>query len=399
MQIKLLAFGHLPKFKGGKQHSGLANVAWFIANRLNQMSDTVDVVFCATDVHKSKVEIDGLPVVGWNMPSLAKAALSVPFRTISLLSSLVKLCRTYELPLLRTLSKAILLDDAIKKNSPDFIHLHGCDAAIYIRSGWFKAEKTIVTIHGIHGAEGPKRLSQLEAAVGQLNLKALVFVTSQVSEEWVRTYGQPGSKVIVIPNAYDSSAFYRQAAARKEKGGAKMMYRLVSIGSVSDNKGQSRVVEAIARFQTLTRKYNVEYAIVGDSAENESVKQVLNLANDLGVLIKYIPFLPPNQLRELLWDADFMILPSLKEGFGLVFLESIAAGTPVILPKDLPICQEDEIISSDNAVFLEDASVDSILRFLLEIPQHSFVDADVALSLSDHDWHAVARQYSEILLH
>ena len=178
-----------------------------------------------------------------------------------------------------------------------------------------------------------------------------------------------------------------------------MMYRLVSIGSVSDNKGQSRVVEAIARFQTLTRKYNVEYAIVGDSAENESVKQVLNLANDLGVLIKYIPFLPPNQLRELLWDADFMILPSLKEGFGLVFLESIAAGTPVILPKDLPICQEDEIISSDNAVFLEDASVDSILRFLLEIPQHSFVDADVALSLSDHDWHAVARQYSEILLH
>lgn len=397
MQTKLLAFGHLPKFKGGKQHSGLAAAEWFIAHRLNQMSDTVNVVFCATDVHSPMAEIDGLPVVGWTMPSLAKAALGAPGRTLTLLSALAKLCRSYELPLLRTLSKAIHLDDAIRRYSPDCIHLHGCDAAVYIRSGWFEAEKTIVTIHGIHGAEGPKRLSQLEAAVGQLDLRALVFVTSLVADEWVRTYGQPGSRVVVIPNAYDNSAFYRQAGADKEKGGTKMVYRLASIGSVSDNKGQTRVVEAIARFQQMNYGYDVEYSIVGDSADNAAVKQILNLARDLSVSVQHVPFLPPNQLRELLWDVDFMILPSQKEGFGLVFLESIASGTPVVLPMNLPICQEDGIISSDNSVLLEDASVDAILRFLLELPQHRFLDADVAFSLSKHDWQGVARRYSEIL--
>lgn len=397
MPTKLLAFGHLPKFKGGKQRSGLAAVEWFIAHRMNQMSDTLNVVFCATDVHSPMVKIDGLRVVGWTITSLAWAALSAPGRTIALLSASAKLCRSYELPLLRTLSKVIHLNDTIKKNSPDFLHLHGCDAAVYIRSGWFEAEKTIVTIHGIHGAEGPKRLSQLEASVGKLNLKALVFVTSQVAEEWVRTYGQPESRVVVIPNAYDSSVFYQQAAASKERGGTKKVYQLVSIGSVSDNKGQSRVVEAIARFQQMNRNYNVKYSIVGDSANNPAVKQVSDLARDLGVSVQHVPFLPPDQLRELLWVSDFMILPSRKEGFGLVFLESIASGTPVVLPKHLPICHEDGIISSDNAVFLEDASVDAILSFLLELPHHRFRDADVAFSLSDHDWQAVARQYSEIL--
>lgn len=396
MQTKLLAFGHLPKFKGGKQRSGLAAVEWFIAHRLNQTSDSVNVVFCATDVHSPMVEIDGLPVVGWTMTSLVWAALSAPGRTMALISALAKLCRSYELPLLRTLSKAIHLNDTMKRISPDFIHLHGCDAAVYIRSGRFEAEKTIVTIHGIHGAEGPKRLSKLEATVGKLNLKALVFVTSQVAEEWVRTYGQPKSRVVVIPNAYDSSVFYRPAAAKK-KGGAKMVYRLVSIGSVSDNKGQSRVVEAISRFQQMNPDYSFEYSIIGDSANNAEVKKVLDLASNLDVSVQHVPFLNPDQLREVIWESDFMILPSLKEGFGLVFLESIAAGTPVVLPKHLPICQEDGIISSDNAVFLEDASVDAILRFLLELPQHRFLDADVAFSLSDHDWQAVARQYSGIL--
>jgi len=397
IKIKVLAFGHLPKFKGGNQRSGLANAQWFIANQLNRTDQPVDVVFCATDVHNPRTKIDDLPVIGWTMLSLIKAVLRSPGTTISLLSSLPKLCRSYERPFLRTLFKAILLNDAIRQTSPDYIHLHECEAVVYIRSSSFPPEKTVVTIHGVFGSEGPARMTRLEDTLGKLPLKALAFVTHDNADEWVQTYNQPKAPIAVILNAYDKAAFYPMDTVPEVKGGDKKTYRLVSVGSVTDNKGQVRVVEAIARFHALNKAYEVEYTIVGDNPDKVPVRQVLDLARDADVSLRHVPFLLPDELREVLWGADFMILASLKEGFGLVFLESIASGTPIVLPRHLPICGEDGIVTNRNAVFLKDASADAILEFLLKLPQEQFVDADVASSVTDHDWHAVARQYSDLL--
>lgn len=399
MQIKLLAFGHLPKFKGGKQHSGLANVEWCIAHSLNRLSDSINVVFCATDIHTQMSEIDGLPIVGWSPISLARALVMDPGKTISILLRLPQLCRNHDLPLLRTFFKALLLADAIRQNTPDYIHLHGCESVAYLSLGLFQQDKALVTIHGLIGEDGPEHLMQLEKALGKLQLKSLVFVSKDILAKWIQVYGQPEASTEVVPNAFDKTTFYPPAGTPKQKGGQKKIYNLTTIGSISNNKGQMRVIEAIAKLKSLTAAHAVEYTIVGEGLNPNQTQQMLQKACHSGIKVRHMPFQFPNELRKVLWESDFMILPSMHEGFGLVFLESIASGTPIILPRNLPICREDGLISPKNSIQIEDASVQAILTALLDLPNNSFINTEVALSIAGHDWSDVAERYYQMLSH
>ena len=92
-----------------------------------------------------------------------------------------------------------------------------------------------------------------------------------------------------------------------------------------------------------------------------------------------------------------MILPSASEGYGLVFTESIACGIPVVLPKDLPICEEPHLLSEENSVFLESCASDAIFDFLSKIQSFTFDRKIVADSLPDLSWEKVGLAYCDSL--
>jgi glycosyltransferase involved in cell wall biosynthesis len=78
-----------------------------------------------------------------------------------------------------------------------------------------------------------------------------------------------------------------------------------------------------------------------------------------------IPKLPENELAKLYSMADILLYPSYHEGFGLVVLEAMASGTPVVAFQE-PALME---IAEDAAVFVKPSSlrevaevVDSILN-------------------------------------
>lgn len=398
MSISVLAFGHIPKFRGGQQQSGLANAMWAIAAHMHNSEQDVDLVFCATDIYATSITIDDVPVIGWTKMSLIRAILFGPLQSLRLVSRLMRLCRKYQQPALRTSLRALLLQDAINRTAPNYLHLHGCESVVLLQAGIFDCRKTLVTIHGMFGKEGPEPLARLEAALNRLPVKVLAFVSNDIASEWQATFGASEGKIEVIPNAYDSREFYRNKGAPLAKGGDKGTYRLVSVGSVCDRKGQLRVVDAMARFSKTVTDFSVEYTMVGGSLPDTFVDDVLRRAAEANILAHHIPYLAPGGLRALLWQADYMILPTSNEGFGLVFLESIACGTPVVLPKDLPICKEPEIISSANSVLLESSSADAVLAFLQDLPNHRFADADVAISIPEFTWSAVGQRYRNLLL-
>ena len=92
--------------------------------------------------------------------------------------------------------------------------------------------------------------------------------------------------------------------------------------------------------------------------------------------------------------ADYMILPSSTEGFGLVFLETIACGVPVILPKHLPIVKEQSIIKPEiNALLTEDSSSEAIAKVLMTLNTHCFNHHEVSQTIPGYTWNDIAKQY------
>lgn len=81
------------------------------------------------------------------------------------------------------------------------------------------------------------------------------------------------------------------------------------------------------------RYENIKLVIIGDGRLKKSLEQ---LSLDLGIAdhVNFKGALNPTKVKEELSKADLFVLPSVRESFGLVFIEAIASGLPVIGYKE-----------------------------------------------------------------
>jgi phosphatidylinositol alpha-1,6-mannosyltransferase len=107
---------------------------------------------------------------------------------------------------------------------------------------------------------------------------------------------------------------------------------MVSLCRLVPRKGIDTVLEALpAIFKAVPE---VQYIVAGDGPDRTRLER---LAERLGVtpLVRFLGLVPDDQVAPLLHMADVFVMPAREErpdveGFGLVFLEANACGTPVI---------------------------------------------------------------------
>ncbi|MGZ3823166.1 MAG: glycosyltransferase, partial [Mucilaginibacter sp.] len=108
-----------------------------------------------------------------------------------------------------------------------------------------------------------------------------------------------------------------------------VIFTLTRLASSEQYKGYEQVIKAVSR---LKSKFpGIKYILSGqyDSTEEIRIKDLINLykVNDEVILTG---FLHENELADHFLLSDLFVLPSKKEGFGIVFVEALACGLPVI---------------------------------------------------------------------
>jgi len=135
-------------------------------------------------------------------------------------------------------------------------------------------------------------------------------------------YGAEVSKIRVIHPAVRVDLFNFKLR-KKFKGGR---VNLISIGRNHWVKGFIYAIDACRLLKD--KGIDFSYTIVG---ANDS-EELIYCINDLGLVnnIQLMPRLSQERVFELISSVDILLLPSVKEGFANVTLESMAIGTPVI---------------------------------------------------------------------
>lgn len=139
---------------------------------------------------------------------------------------------------------------------------------------------------------------------------------ARAAREWA---GVPEGQLAVVPNAVDVASFDAIYRSGRELRGPKL--RVGFIGRLDPVK---RVPDLLAATATLA---GAHVDIFGDGAERSRIERVVDR---LGMRDKVTLHGAVRSPHEALSVIDVLVLPSQAEGFGIVLIEAMAAGVPVV---------------------------------------------------------------------
>jgi glycosyltransferase involved in cell wall biosynthesis len=152
----------------------------------------------------------------------------------------------------------------------------------------------------------------------------IVVPSPSVKEAAIRWAGVEPEKLCIIPNAVriqDFSSEHRgeEATGRSREGERR---RVAFIGRLDPIKRVGDLVDAVALL-----KADIMLDIWGEGSRRGKIQSIINR---LGLQSRAIMHGAVAGSPEALENADVLVLPSDAEGFGLVLIEAMAAGVPVI---------------------------------------------------------------------
>jgi glycosyltransferase involved in cell wall biosynthesis len=139
-----------------------------------------------------------------------------------------------------------------------------------------------------------------------------ILVPSRFCLDVVSMLGCEASKISVVPYGIEESWFDLQSSPRPG--------RLLCVGRPSLLKGTHVLAEACRLLQK--RRVSFECRVAGPAQ--------VDVTHPLFVGPAYLGQVPRSQIRGEFLNADIFVLPTLAEGFGLVHLEAMACGVPVV---------------------------------------------------------------------
>ena len=163
----------------------------------------------------------------------------------------------------------------------------------------------------------------------------IVAATEHERQLLRQVYGVPAQRVEVIPLGVDREHFRprEQADARAALGLDPEARILLAVGRIEALKGLDILIAALAE---MTLRERVELLIVGgdERAEGE-LRRLRRIAATLGVgdRVRFVGSVPHEGLDVYYNAADVVVMPSFYESFGLVAVEAMASGVPVVASR------------------------------------------------------------------
>ena len=158
-----------------------------------------------------------------------------------------------------------------------------------------------------------------------LTFQAATVITCSRSmrDEVLGAFQLPADKVKVVPNGVDASLW--EPAVPEQRGGSGPL--VVSWGRIQYEKGFQTLVAALPALRY--RHPDLRVVIAG---RGTFLGELEAIAQGLGVdhMVRFPGFVPDDELRHLLHTCSCAVIPSLYEPFGIVALEAMAAGAPLV---------------------------------------------------------------------
>jgi len=247
----------------------------------------------------------------------------------------------------------------VKENGlPDIIHLHSFfngEMAIWIKE---KYNIPYVVTEHVSSIENDGLNSKL------FNLAQKTYLNSKYNISVSENLGlflksKFNTNFSYLPNIVNTDFFTIKKESNFDS------FNFINIAHLTKNKNQEMLIYSF--FNAFKNQKNIKLTIVGDGSEFETLRKLiekLGMKNQITLFGKATR----KEVKELLHQSDVFVLSSKYETFGVVIIEALSCGLPVISTK----CGGPESIIKDEEIgALCDINVDSLSNGLEKIYNHS----------------------------
>lgn len=217
---------------------------------------------------------------------------------------------------------------------PDIISVHGnnIDRLPMIHASINSRIPLVFTSHGIPektelNYDREKFLNDFFGLL-KTNNTPIISVSSGLKNRIEDIFNYPSDLLEVIGNGVSNDMFTDSINDHNKKIN-KNKLRLLTVGSLTKGKNQALVLQTLPK---LSNKF--EYRIVGDGPEMNNLKK-LSKKLKIDQRVKFLGKLVDGKLKDEYKNSDIFVLTSTSEAFGLVFLEALASGLPIVTMKSL----------------------------------------------------------------
>lgn len=199
-----------------------------------------------------------------------------------------------------------------------------------------------------------------------LNRSDRIIVLSRFTRDKLRrAYKIPDDKIVIIPGGVDLERFYPatdRTGIREQLNIPEKKTILLTVRNLVSRMGLENLLHAM---RAVIRAVPDVYLVVGGDGLLKN--NLILLTRELGIEnhIKFVGFIPEAKLPDYYRATDVFILPTLElEGFGLITLEALASGVPVL---GTPVGGTVEILSSlDSKYLFKDTGSESMAELIIQ---------------------------------
>ncbi|WP_316840677.1 glycosyltransferase [Pedobacter gandavensis] len=244
-----------------------------------------------------------------------------------------------------------------ENGKPDIIHAHNVFHAGRVAMACFKKHQIpyVITEHDSAYLLNDYTAEKLKIATRVLKSSAgNIAVSKNLATAIAKSCNV--SPLQVIPNVVNLGLFQLDFSNRKED-----QFKVISVGNLLKNKGHHILIQAFKIFKDTG--VNAALEIYGEGPEFENLSQLI-LDLDLSDCVTLKGKISPHNLVGCYQTSHCLVLPSFRETFGVVIIEAMACGLPVIATKS---GGPEDIIIPGTGILIESGDILKMAASLSEL--------------------------------
>jgi glycosyltransferase involved in cell wall biosynthesis len=183
----------------------------------------------------------------------------------------------------------------------------------------FHRKPYVVTVHGSDIFKGSSIPVVSTLTRICLNSAHHIIAVSSALQQALITLGVDLEKITVISNGVNLDTFHPS----NDPPGDNILF----VGNLAESKGIEYLIKAMPGI--LQRLPGYRLTIIGDGPKRQDLEHLAR-SLEIQASIDFLGSLPQPVVGEWMRKSKIFVLPSLNEGFGIVLLEALASGLPVV---------------------------------------------------------------------